>query len=369
MGAADLDEHQQPRLSTNETHRRRATSRSNVDCDQQAPTELQYSLPTGAAGEPPRSHLWASRRRTRHGADRSFRSSLFPEREHNKNVKARPDGIEGPRLRRRAAAFAERRDGHGDQPAAEGEDQGVADLHRAGALVEAALLAGAGQADAAFVDELGGQGAGLEEARAPQPDVGPGGIRRSRRRAGPAPAAGGAAGGRARARPSRRPARRTASWARSMATDARRRSRARRGGARRSASPRRAGSPQSPGPSGSRGPRPALQPSSSRAWSEKTTPPPCFTPARSSSSSRSSCSTGTARPRRRAGRRRRARGARRLGRQAAGPVGGRPPAGDVAGGQGLGQARGPRAAAGPAGRSRRRPAARPGPAGRAAPPG
>ena len=119
--------------------------------------------------------------------------SLSAERQVAASVASAAQGSSrGPRLGGRAAAFAHGLDAHGDQPAAEGEDQLVADLHGARGLVEAGLLAAAGQAHAALLDELGGQRAGLEEARAPEPDVGAAGVgfatasltRRALRRAG-----------------------------------------------------------------------------------------------------------------------------------------------------------------------------------------
>src|SRR5258707_10014140 len=74
-------------------------------------------------------------------------------------------------FRRWAAALAQGLDAHGSEPPGQGEDKLIADLHRAGGLVDAALCATPGDAHASFFDDAGAERAGLEEPGAPEPDI------------------------------------------------------------------------------------------------------------------------------------------------------------------------------------------------------
>src|SRR3569832_403670 len=80
--------------------------------------------------------------------------------------------VKRPRFGGRAAAFADGFHLHRRLPPADGEHQRIARPHAARRLVQPhRFLAGTGQADLAGFHHVGGEGARLEETRAPQPYV------------------------------------------------------------------------------------------------------------------------------------------------------------------------------------------------------
>ncbi len=198
-------------------------------------------------------------------------------------------GVQGARLGCRAASFPQIFDPDRDQPATQRQHQSIAWFEGSTGLVQAGLDARPEQPDTAFLDEARRQGPGLEEARAPKPDVGAAavlgghprtrlrGVRRWRR---------GGAGLRAASAAKGEPA--------TLGEDAWGWVRSRR--CRQAEGSPAAGLPTGAKPS-ARISSPAsagVQPSSSTAWSARTEAPPCQGAARNSSPSRSSASTGTA---------------------------------------------------------------------------
>src|SRR5579875_3860373 len=86
-------------------------------------------------------------------------------------LSSRELGIERPRLAGRAAPLARGRHPHRDEPATEREDQAVAGPDRAARLVQPSFAPLAVQPHPPLLNEAGGEAAGLEESRAPEPNV------------------------------------------------------------------------------------------------------------------------------------------------------------------------------------------------------
>src|SRR5271167_2129686 len=88
------------------------------------------------------------------------------------------EAIERARLGRRAAPLAQGLDPQRHQSFAHSDDEAIAGAHAAARLVEREPRAAAREAHAALLHHAGGKTAGLEEARAPQPDVDPASLAR-----------------------------------------------------------------------------------------------------------------------------------------------------------------------------------------------
>jgi len=79
--------------------------------------------------------------------------------------------VERPRLGRRAATDAERLDFDREPAWALGESEDIPAAHAAAGLLQRRPCSAAYEADTALFDLPRGEAAGLEKARAPQPDV------------------------------------------------------------------------------------------------------------------------------------------------------------------------------------------------------